>query len=93
MHLAIIKNQGPIVFFFFPLVVDDALFTVVLFLKAGNKSPFTIGDLLAPGLWGDWKNRICVFRSKNPNFSSFLLDNTSKTLDKSWKSHKTLKSS
>ena len=50
MHLAIIKNQGPIVFFFFPLVVDDALFTVVLFLKAGNKSPFTIGDLLAPGL-------------------------------------------
>ena len=50
MHLAIIKKPRPNCFFFFSLVVDDALFTVVLFLKAGNKSPFTIGDLLAPGL-------------------------------------------
>jgi hypothetical protein len=49
MHLAIIKNQGPIVFFF-PLEADDALSNMILFLKARNKSPSTINNLLAPDL-------------------------------------------
>jgi hypothetical protein len=45
MHLAIIKNQGPIVFFF-SLGTDDALSTIILFLKARNKSLSTIHNLL-----------------------------------------------
>ena len=68
MHLALIKNQSLIVFF---IRTDNALSTMVLFLKAGNKS-----------FLGDRKNMVHVIKPKKSNFSSCLSKNTFKTPDK-----------